>query len=58
MDTNDELFLVLDDTMDEEYGKKERTAEYGFFVSGKMYYVICHYQDNEWIVCNECTKFH
>lgn len=23
MDTNDELFLVLDDTMDEEYGKKE-----------------------------------
>lgn len=42
----------------ESNGKKERTAEYGFFVSGKMYYVICHYQDNEWIVCNECTKFH
>lgn len=33
------------------------TVEFGFSISGKRVYVICHLENNVWFVCPDCTKF-
>lgn len=38
-------------------GNKQKTTEFGFSLSGVMVYVTCHYEDDAWYVCTECTKF-
>ena len=38
-------------------GNEEKTVEFGFILDDKDVYVICHYKDNEWLVCSDCTVF-
>jgi hypothetical protein len=34
-----------------------RTAQIGFVVKGHSFKVICHAYNDDWFVCEECTKF-
>lgn len=34
-----------------------KTAEISFMVKFKTYVVVCHYKDDIWTVCEECTRF-
>ncbi len=38
-------------------GNEEKTVELGFILDNTNVYVICHYKDNEWTVCPDCTDF-
>lgn len=33
------------------------TVEFGFTISRKRVYVICHLENDIWSVCSDCTKF-
>lgn len=41
----------------DQNGDVVKTAEFGFSLSGKTTHIICHYKNNAWYVCPECTEF-
>lgn len=52
------LFSYSNSTYVESDGSRRSTAEFGF---GKnpfaTTYVVCHYENGEWVVCDDCTHF-
>lgn len=38
-------------------GEPVKDVEIGFLVQGRSFRVICHYENDAWYVCEECTHF-
>ena len=38
-------------------GRHTRTSTMGFRVKDKHFTVVCHIEDGQWVVCEECTEF-
>ena len=52
------LFSYSSNTYVESDGSRRSTAEFGFGKSPfATTYVVCHFENGEWVVCDECTHF-
>ncbi len=58
-DEDDVIFRSFSSTSRyDENGEPYKDVEFGFDIGhGKTLYVICHYENGEWQVCEECTLF-
>ena len=58
IDEDDILFNTYNASINhDKNGNEEKIVELGFILDDTTATVICHFKDNKWTVCPECTDF-